>query len=44
MSQSRPFVGIDVAKAHLDIASPQTNHTWQVPNTAGRPPHPRRAG
>ena len=34
MSQARPFVGIDVAKAHLDIASLQTNHTWQVPNTA----------
>ena len=33
MSQARPFIGIDVAKAHLDIASPQTNHTWQVPNT-----------
>ena len=34
MSNPHPFVGIDVAKAHLDIASPQTNHTWQVPNTA----------
>ena len=34
MSQQAPFVGIDVAKAHLDIASPQTNQTWLVPNTA----------
>lgn len=34
MTQPAPFVGIDVAKAHLDVASPQTNHTWQVPNTA----------
>ncbi len=34
MTQQAPFVGIDVAKAHLDVASPQTNQTWQVPNTA----------
>ena len=34
MTQPAPFVGIDVAKAHLDVASPQTNQTWQVPNTA----------
>ncbi len=34
MTDSAPFVGIDVAKAHLDVASPQTNQSWQVPNTA----------
>lgn len=34
MTQQAPFVGIDVAKAHLDVASPQTNQIWQVPNTA----------
>lgn len=34
MTEQAPFIGIDVAKAHLDVASPQTNHTWQVPNTA----------
>ena len=34
MTQQAPFVGIDVAKAHLDVASPQTNQTWLVPNTA----------
>ena len=34
MSNQAPFVGIDVAKAHLDIASPQTDQIWQVPNTA----------
>ena len=34
MTQHAPFVGIDVAKAHLDVASPQTNQTWQVANTA----------
>lgn len=33
MSEHAPFVGIDVAKAHLAVASRQTNHTWQVPNT-----------
>ena len=33
MTDSAPFVGIDVAKARLDVASPQTDQTWQVPNT-----------
>lgn len=34
MTQPAPFVGIDVSKAHLDGASPQTDQAWQMPNTA----------
>ena len=34
MTQHAPFVGLDVSKARLDVASPQTDQTWQVPNTA----------
>ena len=50
MSDPARFIGIDVAKAHLDIASPQTDQTWQVPNTAEghqalrETPHPDRPG
>jgi transposase len=28
------FIGVDVAKDHLDIADYPTGHTWQVPNTS----------
>ena len=37
MSDPARFIGIDVAKAHLDIASPQTDQTWQVPQHRRRP-------
>ena len=32
MSQSEVFVGIDVAKAHLDVAIRPTGDTWTAPN------------
>ena len=32
MKQERPFVGIDVAKAHLDLAAHLSGEPWRVAN------------
>jgi transposase len=35
MEDSQVFVGIDVSKSYLDVASRPTGELWQVPNDAG---------
>ncbi len=32
MKQKGPYIGIDVAKAHLDLAAHLSGDTWRVTN------------
>ena len=33
MKQKGPYIGIDVAKAHLDLAAHLSGDTWRVTNS-----------